>query len=73
MSFAAMTGAMQHNPIGFPAAWNAQTFSLTVGSTVMSAPCVAKLLRFFAAPNPPEILMGWLQFEVVELVEKGYY
>ena len=54
ITLAAITGAMQHIPMGLPTVWKLLTTSLTPASTVIAAPSVANVLRFLAAPNPPD-------------------
>merc|ERR1719373_1162969 len=51
--FAANTGAIHENPMGFLEAWNDLMMASTVGSTSISLPLTAKLHKFFATPNPP--------------------
>ena len=50
---AAIAGAMQMKPSGLPCRWTALISRSTSAFTDMSAPWVAKVQRFFAAPKPP--------------------
>jgi len=52
-SLAAMTGEMQMNPIGLPAARTSRASRSTWGMTFMAFPSTANVQRFLAAPNPP--------------------
>ena len=56
--FAANTGEIQHNPMGFFALWKASSVDLTWSLTVHAWPSTAQVDKFFATPKPPEMKSG---------------